>query len=298
MLRKIKHILFFLLIVAIPGISQEPGVRYDRGERLFSTYCGPCHGIHREMLGPMLASITKKHEEEWLVKFIKNSQKVIVSGDEYANYLYEQYNQVVMPAFEYLSDEEIKDILFYIEAESFVRAGESIVDFPDFELNYEEEGEFLTGSKLFRSQCYHCHKVHEEKKGPALGSVTKRRPIPWLIKFIKNSREVIESGDEYAQRLDREYDEVDMISFNYLSDEDIMEILDYIDYESSSPPPIAGVNGKKLMSRKDYIPIPREIKIDKSTTKIIFIIISLFGATIHTFLIAKLFLYLYRKKKV
>jgi hypothetical protein len=67
------------------------------------------------LIGPGLAGINQKHKQEWLVSWIKNSQKVIESGDKYAVELFNKYNKVPMPAYENFSDDEIKSILAYIE---------------------------------------------------------------------------------------------------------------------------------------------------------------------------------------
>ena len=88
----------------------------ETGKRLYSTNCAVCHKLNNEVLiGPGLAGINQRHKEEWLVSWIKNSQKVIESGDKYAVELFNKYNKVPMPAYENFSDDEIKSILAYIE---------------------------------------------------------------------------------------------------------------------------------------------------------------------------------------
>lgn len=295
-----KGLLYLMILIYCCNFSQaiSQGVneqRYTSGQKLYSTYCGSCHGIHKEMLGPMLASINNKRPKDWLFRFIKNSQKVILSEDKYAKDLYLQYNQVVMPSFEYLSQKEIEDILYYIDVESDIPTDHAKLELPEFELDYEKEGGLIKGRELFESQCYPCHKVHWEDKAPALGSVNKRHSFHWLLQFIKNSKEVVNSGDEYAKYIDNAF-EIDMINFEHLSNEDIVSILRYIEYESSSPPPVAGVNGKKIISDRKYLPLAKEVVYEPDTIAIIFIIISLLGASVHIYLIYRLFIYLYRKK--
>ena len=87
------------------------------GAALFQGNCTVCHAINEVVIGPALKNVHQQHELPWLISFIRNSQKVIQSGDEYAVNLYNEYNKTVMPAFDY-SDEEITNILAYIKSES------------------------------------------------------------------------------------------------------------------------------------------------------------------------------------
>jgi len=47
---------------------------------------------------------------------MKNSSKVVASSDEYAVKIYNQYQKQQMPSFQ-LSDEEVRQILAYIQSE-------------------------------------------------------------------------------------------------------------------------------------------------------------------------------------
>ena len=88
----------------------------ETGKKLYSTNCAVCHKLSSEVLiGPGLAGINQKHKQDWLVSWIKNSQKMIESGDKYAVELFNKYNKVPMPAYENFTDDEIKSILAYIE---------------------------------------------------------------------------------------------------------------------------------------------------------------------------------------
>ncbi len=86
------------------------------GEEIFQNNCASCHKVDGAMVGPALKGINEKKDKAWLLKWIKNSQAVIASGDAYGKKLYEEYNNTQMPAFS-LSDEEITAVLSYIKAE-------------------------------------------------------------------------------------------------------------------------------------------------------------------------------------
>jgi mono/diheme cytochrome c family protein len=89
-----------------------------KGKQLFDNQCSQCHAIGHQVIGPGLSSVPKTRTMSWLLSFIKNSQKVITSGEPHANFVYKKYNKYKMPSFDFLSDEDIKTILVYIRHES------------------------------------------------------------------------------------------------------------------------------------------------------------------------------------
>ncbi|MDQ3393537.1 MAG: c-type cytochrome [Bacteroidota bacterium] len=95
------------------------------------------------------------------------------------------------------------------------------------------DGDAAAGKALFTSNCTVCHALDRKLVGPALGGVTERRPVPWLLSFIKNSSKVIQSGDEYAVNLYNQYNKMQMPAFAY-SDEQILSILAYIEQEGAA----------------------------------------------------------------
>jgi len=90
---------------------------YIAGKVLFDAQCATCHAIGHKVVGPALASIPKTRDRMWLHRFIRNSSKVIASGDKHAVFLYTQFNETRMPHFEFLSTDQINSILDYIETE-------------------------------------------------------------------------------------------------------------------------------------------------------------------------------------
>jgi mono/diheme cytochrome c family protein len=90
------------------------------------------------------------------------------------------------------------------------------------------------GDALFKANCTQCHAVNEKVVGPALAGITKRRQIPWLIKWVKNPAKVIASGDEYAVKLFNDYGKQQMPSFA-LSDKEITSIMAWVDSQGAGP---------------------------------------------------------------
>jgi len=69
------------------------------------------------VVGPALSGVfdrVPKPAEEWLTKWIKNSQSLVKGGDAYANKIFNEYNKSVMPS-QAVSDDDIKNIFAYIK---------------------------------------------------------------------------------------------------------------------------------------------------------------------------------------
>ncbi len=96
------------------------------GEKLFNTNCRACHAVDKKLIGPALAGVYDRRDLDWIKLFIRNSQAVIASGDEYAIDLFEEYNKTVMTPFN-LADSEIESILSFIkfEAENVTSAAQT-----------------------------------------------------------------------------------------------------------------------------------------------------------------------------
>jgi mono/diheme cytochrome c family protein len=88
------------------------------GEKLFTANCTSCHALNEKIVGPALKDVHKRREAVWLSKWIKNSQKMVKSGDAVAVAIYKENNESVMTSFENLSDAQIASVVEYIKAES------------------------------------------------------------------------------------------------------------------------------------------------------------------------------------
>ena len=87
------------------------------GEKLFKINCASCHKVtDQKLVGPGLKGVAARvpqPAEQWLIKWIKNSQSLVKGGDAYAVKIFTEYNKSVMPS-QALSDDEIKSVLAYI----------------------------------------------------------------------------------------------------------------------------------------------------------------------------------------
>ncbi|MNG70087.1 Cytochrome c6 [compost metagenome] len=85
------------------------------GEKIFKSKCTSCHAIDRKVVGPALKGVPDTKSEEWLIKWIRNSQALIATGDAEAVKIFEEYNKSVMTSFTDLSDDQIKSVIAFIK---------------------------------------------------------------------------------------------------------------------------------------------------------------------------------------
>ncbi len=83
------------------------------------------------------------------------------------------------------------------------------------------------GMELFNQHCASCHNFNENAIGPNLAGVTSHVSKDWLVSFIKNSKQSIESGDERAVALYKKYN-VYMPAFEMLRKKELEDILGFI----------------------------------------------------------------------
>ena len=89
--------------------------RQKEGRKLYNNLCASCHKLDRKLIGPALAGVTERRENDWLKAWIKNNAALRASGDRDAIAIFNEYNGSVMSAFPQLSDTQIDDILYYTE---------------------------------------------------------------------------------------------------------------------------------------------------------------------------------------
>ena len=81
---------------------------------------------------------------------------------------------------------------------------------------------------IFEKRCTGCHTFGKGVKvGPDLKGVTERRSRPWLLKFIRSSSSVIQSGDPTAVALFNQFKKERMPDWTDFTPEQIGAILDY-----------------------------------------------------------------------
>ena len=92
-----------------------PGADLAKGEELFKSVCASCHKRYKKAIGPGLHGVSERREMEWIYKWVKNNKKLRDSGDQQAIAIYEEYNGSNMPAYPQFSNQQIDNIVAYVE---------------------------------------------------------------------------------------------------------------------------------------------------------------------------------------
>ncbi|MBW8051833.1 MAG: cytochrome c [Cytophagales bacterium] len=238
-----------ITVILLIGLHFKANAQ-DEGEQFFNTICIACHTIgDGKLLGPDLENVHKRHSEEWMIKFIRSSQMMIKEGDEKAVKLFNENNMIVMPDNAF-TDEQIKSIIAYIksksgveetakgeetktttiidqqkQAPSSVTASKTQIQTTDSKpvtISYE------TGEQLFDQNCTACHAIGKGTLvGPDLKGINSKHQEEWLLKFIKSSQTMIQSGDGEAMAVYKQFNEIVMPDQTLTNDE-IRAILIYI----------------------------------------------------------------------
>jgi mono/diheme cytochrome c family protein len=108
-------------------------------------------------------------------------------------------------------------------------------------------GDAAKGKELFNANCAACHKLDGKATGPALRGVADKYDTDWLYKWIRNSSDLIKSGDPQAIKIYEEYNKAVMSAFPQLSDADIDNILAYTS-EPKMEAPAATVPGAEALA--------------------------------------------------
>ena len=110
-----KRFAFLILSIIVSMMCVQVTAQVDPvlGKALFKEKCTACHHLEMRLVGPALSGVNERHDEEWLLRFIKSSQSVIASGDSTAISLFNTYNKVPMPDQD-LTDADIRSLLAYI----------------------------------------------------------------------------------------------------------------------------------------------------------------------------------------
>jgi mono/diheme cytochrome c family protein len=115
LLKSFTFLLLFSLSFSAMAQDAVDVARQKEGRKLYNNLCASCHKLDRKLIGPALAGVTERRENDWLKAWIKNNAALRASGDRDAIAIFNEYNGSVMSAFPQLSDSQIDDILYYTD---------------------------------------------------------------------------------------------------------------------------------------------------------------------------------------
>ena len=117
-------VLALLTSVMSLGLVQN-SIAAETGEQVFQKKCAGCHTIGGgKLVGPDLAGVTSRREEDWLFRQIQQPNTLIPEKDPIALQLLQEYNMPMVPLG--LEDSEVAAVISYlksIEQEATVAAG-------------------------------------------------------------------------------------------------------------------------------------------------------------------------------
>ncbi|SMO54802.1 Cytochrome c2 [Saccharicrinis carchari] len=110
MIKSSLSLTVFLLLAFIVSVLQAQ----NSGEEHYKATCAACHTIGKgRLVGPDLSGVYERRDTDWLIPFIRSSQKMVKDGDPIAVALHNEYNKVPMPDNN-LNDAQIMNIIDYI----------------------------------------------------------------------------------------------------------------------------------------------------------------------------------------
>ncbi len=112
------------LLLTILGFSltsfAQDAADTEAGKELFRNNCAACHNkdMKTDLTGPALGGVQERwadYPQEDLYSWIRNSQAMVDAGHPRAVEIYEEWNKVAMLAYPSFSDQDIANVLAYIQ---------------------------------------------------------------------------------------------------------------------------------------------------------------------------------------
>jgi len=117
-----RNYLLPAVVVGLFGLLPQT-LSATTGQDIFLQKCAACHTIGGGIrLGPDLAGMEKRHDEAWLIRWIREPDNMVAEKDPTAIALLQQFNQVPMPNFG-LSDAEARAVIDYVVTQSGAQTG-------------------------------------------------------------------------------------------------------------------------------------------------------------------------------
>ena len=201
-----RRLLFSLAatIASVPAatLPAAAGQTKTQGAAVFAAKCSACHTVGGgRLVGPDLEGVTARRERSWLVRFIREPERLLAAGDPTATELLKQFNNVPMPNMG-LAEADVDAVVAYLGAagaSAATGAGAGSPRAPEA-APAAAEGAAVAGGKLFAGSislqrrgppCVACHSVTGRGTlgggtlGPDLTDVSRRFGTAGLAGTLK-----------------------------------------------------------------------------------------------------------------
>ena len=151
---------YVILTILVFFISSNPVqvIGQSASESFYQKNCIACHTIGGgKLIGPDLKNVLDRVDRPWLVKWILDPQAILATGDEYAQKILSESNNIPMIKSPGITEALANGILDYIQIQSDLNASSQTVQ-PELTFNVEDE---KNGELYFTGQ------MHLENGGPA-----------------------------------------------------------------------------------------------------------------------------------
>lgn len=157
------------LMLLMAGLLFSPvSQAQNKGKEIFEKNCAVCHKLTEEKLvGPGLKGIADRHDKKWLKKFIPGSQDMVKAGDPAAVKVFTENMKIPMPDHKFLSDDDLDQLITYIETYKPAEAVKVSVDIT--KKDGFNRDDVVRGERLFSGvipfekgttlNCVSCHAV-------------------------------------------------------------------------------------------------------------------------------------------
>ncbi|HZD95249.1 MAG TPA: c-type cytochrome, partial [Candidatus Sulfotelmatobacter sp.] len=97
--------------------AEATPIHLDIGKYLFTKQCAACHTIGLgDKIGPDLLGVTTVRDRAWLIRYIREPQKVLAEKDPIATALFEKYKEVRMPMLS-VNNDDLAAIIKFLESQ-------------------------------------------------------------------------------------------------------------------------------------------------------------------------------------
>ena len=121
----------------------------------------------------------------------------------------------------------------------------------------KDPASIAAGQNSFLKYCSGCHNFRQDGIGPQLSGVTKQLPLQWIKSFVHDPQKVIQSGDNHATSLYKEYKTM-MPSFAYVKDDELRNIIAFMNTHQEKLNPGTEPEANALTD-----PIPQRIPLSR-----------------------------------